>query len=193
MLLGPEEIDIQQLPVPEPGSGEILLAVRAATTCGTDVKVFKRGGHPRMLKTPTLFGHEMAGTVAKLGEGVTAFAEGDAVVVANSAPCGECIYCRMERQNLCTNLHYLNGAYADYVLVPSRFVARNTYAIPEGLSFARAALTEPLACVLHGMDACELPRYAAAAPVEVVVYGADRPPVRRRAGLGRTPRHPRRS
>ena len=170
MLLGPEEIEVRDLPIPEPGPGEIVLSVEAATTCGTDVKVFKRGGHPRMLKVPTLFGHEMAGRVAGLGAGVTKFREGDAVVVANSAPCGQCDYCRRGRENLCADLHYINGAFAEFIRVPARFVERNTHAIPAGLGFAKAALTEPLACVLHGMDACDLDRYGPG--TEVALYGA---------------------
>ncbi len=105
MLLGPERIEVRELPVPRPGRGEILLGIEAATTCGTDVKVFRRGGHPRMLKVPTLFGHEMAGRVAAIGPGVTAYAVGDAVVVANSAPCMDCEPCRMGRENLCRDLH----------------------------------------------------------------------------------------
>ncbi len=171
MLTGPEEIHIREVPVERPGPGEILLSVRAATTCGTDVKVFCRGGHPRMLKVPTLFGHEMAGTVAAVGDEVSGFREGDKVVVANSAPCNVCDMCKRGRENLCEDLLYLNGAFAEYVRVPGRFVKFNTHAIPDGLSFAKAALTEPLACVLHGMDACELPRYGQSGPVEVVVFG----------------------
>ncbi len=171
MLLGPEEIEIRDVPVPRPGRGEILLKIEAATTCGTDVKVFRRGGHPRMLKTPTLFGHEMAGLVAAVGEGVTAVKEGDAIVVANSAPCMQCEPCKRGRENLCEDLHYLNGAFAEYLLVPKRFVERNVHGIPPGLAFARAALAEPLACVLHGIDACEIARYAAPGPVEVLVFG----------------------
>ena len=170
ILVGPEHIEIQDLPVPRPGPGEIVLRVRAATTCGTDVKVYRRGGHPRMLVVPTLFGHEMAGTVVALGAGVTDFALDDAVVVANSAACGICDYCRADRQNLCTDLHYLNGAFAEYLHVPARFVSVSTYPIPTGLAFEKAALAEPLACVLHGMDACDLERRADAA--EVVVFGA---------------------
>lgn len=171
MLLGPEEIEIREVPVPRPGEGEVLLKVEAATTCGTDVKVFRRGGHPRMLKAPTLFGHEMAGRVAAIGEGVQTLKVGDAIVVANSAPCLECEPCRRGRENLCEDLHYLNGAFAEYLLVPRRFVERNTHRIPPGLSFERAALAEPLACVLHGIDACELDRYGALGPVEVLVFG----------------------
>ena len=170
MLLGPEKIEIRDLPVPEPDDGEIILSVEAATTCGTDVKVFKRGGHPRMLKVPTLFGHEMAGRVAKIGAGVTAFREGDAVVVANSAPCGECDYCGRGRENLCPDIQYLNGAFAEFVRVPARFVDKNTHALPKGLDFGKAALTEPLACVLHGMDACELDKYGPG--TEVILFGA---------------------
>ena len=172
MLLGPEHIEVRTVPVPRPGAGELLLKVEAATTCGTDVKVFRRGGHPRMLTVPTLFGHEMAGRVAACGEGVSQFAEGDALVIANSAPCNDCVPCRWDRENLCEDLHYLNGAFAEYLLVPARFVERNTHRVPDGLSFERAALAEPLACVLHGIDACDLERYGAGGPAEVVVYGA---------------------
>ena len=149
----------------------MLVRVEAATTCGTDVKVFRRGGHPRMLKVPTVFGHEIAGTVLMAGEGVTDFATGNRVVVANSAPCGACELCERGRENLCEDLQYLNGAFAEYILVPARFVARNTHIIPPGLSFEKAALTEPLACVLHGISACELERYGARGPVEIVVFG----------------------
>jgi L-iditol 2-dehydrogenase len=171
MLLGPETIEVRDVPVPVPGDGEVLLKVEAATTCGTDVKVFRRGGHPRMLKTPTLFGHEMAGTVAAAGPGVTTLGLGDRIVVGNSAPCLECEPCRRGRENLCEDLAYLNGAFAEYLLVPRRFVERNTHPIPPGLSFARAALAEPLACVLHGIDACALDRYGALGPVEILVFG----------------------
>jgi L-iditol 2-dehydrogenase len=171
MLVGPEAIEIRDVPVPKPGPGEVLLKVEAATTCGTDVKVFKRGGHPRMLKAPTLFGHEMAGRVAAVGPGVNAFSIGEAVVVGNSAPCLKCDPCRRGRENLCEDLAYLNGAFAEYLLVPRRFVEGNVHRIPAGLSFERAALAEPLACVLHGIDACEIAKYASLGPVDVLVFG----------------------
>ena len=172
VLLGPEQIEIREVPVSLPGPGEILLSVEAATTCGTDVKVYRRGGHPRMLQVPTLFGHEMAGSVAAVGEGVTAFAVGDKVVVANSAPCGTCGPCHMGRENLCEDLQYINGAYAEFLLVPQRFVERNTYSIPVGLSFERAALSEPLACVIHGINACDLSRFGTPGDVEILLFGA---------------------
>lgn len=171
VLIGPEAIEIRDLDVPHPGPGELLVRVEAATTCGTDVKVFRRGGHPRMLKVPTVFGHEIAGTVVAAGEGVADFAAGDRVVVANSAPCGACELCACGRENLCEDLHYLNGAFAEFILVPARFTQRNTHIVPDGLSFEKAALTEPLACVLHGIRACELESYGRTGPVEIVVFG----------------------
>lgn len=165
-LLGPERVELRTVPVPEPGPGELLLRIEAATTCGTDVKVLRRGGHPRMLHVPTPFGHEMAGTIAAIGPGTERWKIGDRVVVANSAPCGACEWCLRDRENLCAHLQYLNGAFAEYLLVPRRFADASTYAIPEGLSPEIAALAEPLACVLHGLEVCALDR-----PSEVVVYG----------------------
>lgn len=149
----------------------MLLRIEAATTCGTDVKVYRRGGHPRMLEVPTVFGHEFAGTVAAAGEGVERFAPGQRVVVVNSAPCGDCEYCELARENLCTDIRYLNGAFAEYILVPARFVERSTHLLPDRLPTERAALTEPLACVLHGIEACELPG-GREATGEIVVLGA---------------------
>ncbi|HUO85540.1 MAG TPA: alcohol dehydrogenase catalytic domain-containing protein [Thermoanaerobaculia bacterium] len=166
-LTGPERIELREEPVPEPGEGEIVIRITAATTCGTDVKVFRRGGHPRMLRAPSPFGHEVTGTVLAAGAGVKKWREGDAVIVANSASCGECRPCREERQNLCETLEYLNGAFAEYLRVPRRFADRSTYRKPDSLPSAVAALSEPLACVLHGMEVL-----APRAGAEVVIYGA---------------------
>ena len=171
LLKGVEQIEIQELNVERPGPGEVILAIKAATTCGTDVKVFKRGGHPRMITVPSLFGHEMAGEIAAVGSSVHHFKEGDRVVVANSAPCESCVYCAHDRENLCTDIHYLNGAFAEYIRVPARFVRQNTYLVPPDLPLHLAALTEPLACVLHGINACELTRFSHQEPPEVVVFG----------------------
>ena len=155
-LLGPEELALREVEVARPGPGELLVAIEAATTCGTDLKVFRRGGHPRMLQVPGPFGHEMTGRVVAVGAGLAAgklrFREGDGVVVANSASCGHCPACRRGRENLCPGLRYLNGAYADYLLVPAPFVERSTYPRPAGLAPEIAALAEPLACVEHGLD-----------------------------------------
>lgn len=165
-LLGPERLELRTVAVPEPGPGELLLRIGAATTCGTDLKVFQRGGHPRMLRAPTPFGHEMAGTVAAVGPGVERWRVGDRVVVANSAPCGACEWCARGRENLCSDLQYLNGAFAEYLLVPRRFAEVGTYRLPDRLPFEIAALAEPLACVLHGLEISALERAS-----EIVVYG----------------------
>lgn len=166
-LLGPEHIEIREEPVPRPREGELLVRIRAATTCGTDVKVFRRGGHPRMLRIPTPFGHEFAGSVEEPGPGVTGYRQGDRVVVANSAPCGGCAYCKAHRENLCRDLQYLNGAFAEYIRIPRRFVRTSTHRFDAGLPYEVAALVEPLACVVHGVDACGL-----ADGTEVLVHGA---------------------
>ncbi|NOZ79350.1 MAG: alcohol dehydrogenase catalytic domain-containing protein [Acidobacteria bacterium] len=153
-LLGPRTTQLRTVPAPRPAEGELLVRIEAAATCGTDLKVWQRGGHPRMLQVPGPFGHEMAGTVVGLGEPSNGWTEGERVVVANSAPCGTCAACRSGRENLCSGLAYLNGAYGEYLLVPRRFAERSTYAVPSGLDLALAALAEPLACVLHGIGVC---------------------------------------
>ena len=179
MLLGPERIVVAEVPRPKPPPNGFLLRVEAATTCGTDVKVYRRGGHPRMLVAPTPFGHEMAGTIVAGHAAAGSLEPGDRVVVANSAACGQCDYCRRGRENLCRDLQYLNGAFAEFVPVPERFAARSVHRIPKGMGFERAALAEPLACVLHGVDACEIGERVggsgespAGNAVQAAVYGA---------------------
>jgi L-iditol 2-dehydrogenase len=156
MYYGPMDIRMEQRPVPQPGPGEVLLQVAAATTCGTDLKSYRRG-HPLLFQqVPAGFGHEVAGVVAATGSSVMQCHEGDAIVVANSAPCLQCYYCRKGRLSLCENLLLLNGAYAEYLLVPERIVRQNLHRLPPETPFAAAALTEPLACALHGIEASEI-------------------------------------
>ncbi|WP_297153050.1 alcohol dehydrogenase catalytic domain-containing protein [Thermogemmatispora sp.] len=156
MFYAPGDVRLEERPIPEPGPGELVLQIAAATTCGTDVKTYVRG-HPLLFKHPPAgFGHEAAGIVAAVGPGVQGWKEGDAVVAANSAPCDRCFYCRRGRYSLCEDLLLLNGAYAEYLLVPARIVQRNLYRLPQGLSFTAAALTEPLACALHGVEESEI-------------------------------------
>ncbi len=156
MFYAPRDVRLEQRPVPQPGPGEVLLQVAAATTCGTDVKTFLRG-HPLLFRqTPAGFGHEVAGIVVATGSGVTQCSEGDAIVVANSAPCQQCFYCKKGKFSLCEDLLLLNGAYAEYLLVPERIVRQNLYHLAPHTSLVAAALTEPLACALHGVDACEI-------------------------------------
>jgi L-iditol 2-dehydrogenase len=152
ILHGREDIRIEQVPVPQAGPGELILRVGAALTCGTDLKVFRRGYHARMIVPPALFGHELAGTVIEVGEGVQGFAIGDRVVALNSAPCGQCYFCARGQENLCDDLLFNNGAYAELIRIPARIVAKNTLHVPDHVSLEHAALTEPLACAVHGFE-----------------------------------------
>ena len=152
VLYGKEDVRLERVPVPEAGAGEIVVRVASALTCGTDLKVFRRGYHKKMLLPPAPFGHEMAGIVSDVGAGVTQFRKGDRVVAINSAPCGECYFCRRQQENLCDNLLFNNGAYAEYMRIPARIVAKNTLLVPEHVPLDHAAMTEPLACVLQAMD-----------------------------------------
>jgi L-iditol 2-dehydrogenase len=152
VLYGKEHVQLEQIPVPEIGIGELLVRVRAALTCGTDLKVFRRGYHARMIVPPAVFGHEFAGDVVAVGEGISRFKPGDRVVAANSAPCLECFYCKHGRVNLCDDLLFNNGAYAEYIRIPARIVEQNTYVIPDDLGYEDAALAEPLACVVKGLE-----------------------------------------
>jgi L-iditol 2-dehydrogenase len=152
VLYGKEDVRLESVPVPAIGPGELLIRVKTALTCGTDVKVFRRGYHAKMIQPPALFGHEMAGDVVATGEGVTGFRVGDRVVAANSAPCDRCFFCVRGQQNLCEDLLFNNGAYAEFMRIPARIVSKNTYGIPDDLDYRDAALAEPLACVLRGLD-----------------------------------------
>lgn len=153
---GPGDIRLEDISIKPLEEGEVLVKVESALTCGTDVKTFRRG-HPVLIKKiPSGFGHEFSGVVAQLGKGVEDFKIGDRVVAANSAPCGECFYCKKEEFNLCENLDLLNGAYAQYITVPARIVKKNMLILPDDLSFDKAAFCEPLANVVHGVERTEI-------------------------------------
>jgi L-iditol 2-dehydrogenase len=152
VLYGKEHLQVEPVAVPIIDRGDILVRVKVALTCGTDVKVFCRGYHARMIVPPAVFGHELAGDVVAVGEGVTAFRVGQRVVSANSAPCNDCFFCRRGLENLCEDLLFNNGAYAEYIRIPARIVERNTYEIPAAVGYHDAALIEPLACVLRGLE-----------------------------------------
>jgi L-iditol 2-dehydrogenase len=152
VLYGKEDVQIETVDVPQIGRGDVLVRVRAALTCGTDVKVFRRGYHARMIVPPALFGHELGGDIVAMGKDVRGFRMGQRVVAANSAPCGECFYCRHNQENLCEDLLFNNGAYAEYIRIPERIVRKNMYEMPDHVSYQDAALVEPLACVLRGLE-----------------------------------------
>lgn len=151
MFYGPGDLRLEDVEPGVPGPGEIAVEVKAAATCGTDLKSYRRG-HPTLFPTlPARFGHEFAGIVTEVGDGVTDFKVGDRVVAANTAPCGHCWACTIGRESLCENLEYLNGAFAEQIVIPKAIVERNTYHIPDTLSFEAAAPLEPLSTVVHGI------------------------------------------
>ena len=169
VLYGPSQVAVETLPIPEFGPGDVLVRVAAATTCGTDLKVYLQGRHARMLTPPSVFGHEFSGTVAAVGPQVQGFEPGMRVVSNNSAPCGCCYYCGRGQPNLCDDLVFINGAYAEYIAVPQRIVRANLLHLPDDLPFPVACITEPLACVLHCLD------LAAFAAGDTVVVNGDGP------------------
>jgi L-iditol 2-dehydrogenase len=154
VLHGAQDVRIENVDPKSLGAGEVRVRIEAALTCGTDLKVFKRGYHACMIVPPMVFGHEMAGVIAEVAPEVIDWRVGDRVVVANSAPCGACFYCRNHQENLCDDLLFLNGAYAESIVAPARIVQRNLLRLQAGTSFRDAALTEPLACVVQAINDC---------------------------------------
>jgi L-iditol 2-dehydrogenase len=158
MYYGPGDLRYEETEIPEIGARDILVKVSLTLTCGTDLKTL-RGGRPvASEKLPAVLGHEFAGVVEKVGKDVSKFKVGMRVVAANSAPCNDCYFCRRGHQNLCEhqNENHITGAYAEYVRVPELVVRQNTYEIPASLSFREAALLEPLACVVHGVNVADI-------------------------------------
>lgn len=152
LYYGPQNIKYEETMIKPLEKGEILVKVMSALTCGTDVKTFRRG-HPVLIKSvPSGFGHEFSGIVEKIADDVKNVKVGDRVVCANSAPCGDCFFCKRGEYNLCENLDLLNGAYAEYITIPARIVEKNTLILPDDLSFDKAAFCEPLANVVHGIE-----------------------------------------
>lgn len=173
----PRDIRLEERPVPQPGPGELLLKVGAALTCATDFKAYRQGHKLMLPRLPSPFGHEFAGVVEAVGAGVTAFAKGDRVVAGNSSPCAGCFYCDRGQMQLCENLALHNGGYAEYDLVPAGVVAHKTFKIPASLAFQDAALAEPLAAAIHGVDALkvesgELVGVVGAGPMSIMLIHA---------------------
>jgi len=152
MLYGIRDLRIEDVDVPEVEAGEVLIKIKAATTCGTDLKIFQRGYVEQVIKLPTVFGHEWAGEVVEVGKGLEWPKQGMRVRAGNSAPCLHCMMCTKGDYNLCENMIWLWGAYAEYIKVPARMVLVNLQVIPQHISYEEAAITEPLACVLHGAE-----------------------------------------
>ncbi|PIG93482.1 alcohol dehydrogenase catalytic domain-containing protein [Gloeocapsopsis sp. IPPAS B-1203] len=159
LLYGQEDLRLEQVAEPTPAAGEVVIQVAVATTCGTDLKVWRRGNHAKMLQLPTLFGHEASGRVVAVGNGVENWQVGDRIVANNSAPCMKCFFCQREEYSLCPNLTWNNGTFAEYLKIPAAIVQRNMLRVPADLSYELAAMTEPLACVLHGIARSDVSQY----------------------------------
>ena len=163
--LGPGNLELREVPIPSPQAGELLVKVNTALTCGTDLKTFRRG-HPKF-PPPFLMGHEFAGNVVAMGTGVEQFKPGMRVTANVFAPCMQCYYCLHGQDNLCEQLHYNFGAFAEYMILPRSIVQLNTFHIPDHVPDAHAAILEPLISVVHGQR-----RIAIQQGETVVIVGA---------------------
>ncbi len=157
VLYGSEDLRIEKIDVPALAADEVLVRVRLALTDGTDLKVWKRGYHAKMIQPPAVFGHELVGEIVAVGKRVDPrWRIGMRVIAANSAPCLRCYHCRRGQENLCDDLLFNNGAYADYMRIPGRIVVENMLEVPHSVDDQSAALAEPLACVLRGIHEMEV-------------------------------------
>lgn len=151
-LQAPHDLRMREVGDPVPGPGEVVVEVRGATTCGTDLKTLRRG-HPKF-PMPTPFGHEFSGIISAIGQGVSEWEVGQEVMSAPTAPCGECDLCRRGLFNLCPTCMdgLILGAFAQKVRVPAHIAKTNLYPKPSHLDFFEAALMEPLACAVYGQQ-----------------------------------------
>lgn len=156
VFYGKKDLRIEEVKKPEPGYGEVLVRVNACGICGTDVHIFE--GDEGAAKSPagTILGHEFAGEVVAVGEGTKRIRAGNRVCVDPNKLCGKCEYCLSGLGHFCSHMTGIgttvNGGFAEYCAVPEE----QAYRIPDSLTYEEAAMTEPLACCLHGIDMCEL-------------------------------------
>lgn len=151
MFYAPMDVRFERADVPTAGPGELLVKVCAALTCGTDIKTYQ-SGHPVIIQTiPSTFGHEYSGEVVNVGDGVTDFHIGDRIAACNAVPCYQCYYCKIGKNSLCEDLLIVNGAYAEYIVVPERLVKHNVYKLPDRMTYEEAALSEPLGTAVHAI------------------------------------------
>ncbi len=156
LFYGSYDIRHEKIQTPIIGDNEILVKIKAALTCGTDLKTFQRG-HPLLIRSiPSTFGHQFSGIVAKTGKKAKSFQVGQRVVALNSTPCYKCRFCTKEQFSLCENIEFLNGAYAEYIAVPENIVQHNMYEIPANVNFETAASLEGLSVVVHGIERSEV-------------------------------------
>ncbi|MHB8793203.1 MAG: alcohol dehydrogenase catalytic domain-containing protein [Thermoleophilia bacterium] len=148
MYYSNRDLRLQELPVPKIGPGELLVRIEASGICGSDVMEWYRAG-----KVPLVLGHEIAGEVVEVGEGVTSFRDGDRVAVTHHVPCMSCHYCLSGHETVCDTLRTTSfepGGFSEYVRVPAINVDRGTFLLPDSVSYEEGSFVEPLACVLRG-------------------------------------------
>jgi L-iditol 2-dehydrogenase len=155
-IIQPGKIELREINTPKPFHGEILVKIKAALTCGTDLKAYKRG-HP-VIPMPGVFGHEFSGIVAGVGRGVRRFKEGDEIMSVHSAPCLKCAFCKKKASNLCEKIMETKilGAFAEYMVLPSHILKQNVFHKPKNITFEEAAFLEPLSCVVHGIESLNI-------------------------------------
>ncbi|MEP7453452.1 zinc-dependent dehydrogenase [Phyllobacterium sp. SB3] len=159
LLNAPNELSFETVADPFLNEGDMLIKVKAATICGTDIRIF-RGRKTAGVRYPSILGHEFAGEIVETG-GHSDFKCGEAVAVCPAIPCGYCDHCKRGLENICQNLtaigYEIDGAFAEYIRIPTHAVrSRNVFKLPAGLSWEKAALVEPLACVLNGQEKIEV-------------------------------------
>lgn len=156
VFYGKHDLRVMDQPVPVPGAGQVQIRVHACGICGTDIHIFE--GDEGAAKSPagTILGHEFAGEITAVGPGVTDYQVGDRVCVDPNELCGKCDYCRGGIGHYCTAMNgygtTVNGGFAEYCVVPTSQV----YRIPDEMTFDQAAMAEPVACCIHGIDMCEI-------------------------------------
>ncbi len=154
MYYNNRDVRLEEMPVPQIGPGEILVRVMASGICGSDVMEWYR-----IRKAPLVLGHEIAGEIADVGEGVTRYRIGDRVFVSHHVPCNTCRYCLRGYHTACETLHTTNydpGGFAEYVRIPKLNVDRGVFPLPDELSFEDGVFIEPLACVVRGQRVVNL-------------------------------------
>ena len=154
VLRAPQVLEVGDIETPEAGPGELILSVRAATVCGTDLRILS-GKKTKGVRFPSIIGHEFAGVVVQTGSGVTAFKNGDRVCMDPVIPCRACSYCKAGLENVCLNRQAMgyefDGGFAEFVRIPAiALTSGNVFKMPNGMSFEAAALSEPLACCING-------------------------------------------
>lgn len=154
VLQAPNVLRLADMATPEAAPGELILRVRAATVCGTDLRILS-GRKTKGVRFPSVIGHEFAGEVVQAGAGVTQFKVGDRVCMDPVIPCRACAYCKSGRENVCVNRQAMgyefDGAFAEYIRIPAiALESGNVFHMPKGMSFEAAALAEPLACCING-------------------------------------------